>query len=145
VVVDVQHGFHDPWWGAGQSAAEANIEALAEAFATTNRPSIYVRRDSHNPDSPLHPSSPGHRLKQYLDAGPRDHQVGGLLLPPLDRPERVLRARDIEPIVLAGITTNPCCEITARVRGNLGYDVSLALDATHTFDRTGPDGRGYPR
>jgi nicotinamidase-related amidase len=57
----------------------------------------------------------------------------------------VLRARDIEPIVLAGITTNHCCEITARVRGNLGYDVSLALDATHTFDRTGPDGRGYPR
>jgi nicotinamidase-related amidase len=23
---------------------------------------------------------------------------------------------------------------------NLGYDVLLALDATHTFDRTGPDG-----
>jgi nicotinamidase-related amidase len=26
------------------------------------------------------------------------------------------------------------------VRANLGYDVLFALDATHTFDRTGPDG-----
>lgn len=25
--------------------------------------------------------------------------------------------------------------------GNLGYDVWFVLDATHTFDRTGPDGR----
>jgi nicotinamidase-related amidase len=27
------------------------------------------------------------------------------------------------------------------VGGNLGYDVLFVIDATHTFDRTGPDGR----
>jgi nicotinamidase-related amidase len=42
--------------------------------------------------------------------------------------------------VVTGITTNHCCETTARVGGNLGYDVWFALDATHTFDRVGPDG-----
>ena len=42
--------------------------------------------------------------------------------------------------VVCGITTNHCCETTARVGGNLGYDVLFALDATHTFDRTAPDG-----
>jgi hypothetical protein len=26
------------------------------------------------------------------------------------------------------------------VGGNLGHDVLFAIDATHTFDRTGPDG-----
>jgi len=26
------------------------------------------------------------------------------------------------------------------VGANLGYDVRFVLDATHTFDRTGPDG-----
>ena len=41
---------------------------------------------------------------------------------------------------LSGITTNHCCETTARVAGDLGYDVLFALDATHTFDRTGPYG-----
>jgi len=51
-----------------------------------------------------------------------------------------LRGKAIGSFVLAGITTNHCVETTARVGGNLGYDVWFALDATHTFDRTGPDG-----
>ena len=37
--------------------------------------------------------------------------------------------------MLCGITTNHCCETTARMAGNLGYDVRFVLDATHTFDR----------
>ena len=41
---------------------------------------------------------------------------------------------------MCGITTNHCCETTARVGGNLGHHVLFALDATHTFDRQGPDG-----
>jgi nicotinamidase-related amidase len=41
-------------------------------------------------------------------------------------------------MVVVGITTNHCCEMTARVGGgNLGYDVFFGLDATHLFDRTG--------
>jgi nicotinamidase-related amidase len=51
-----------------------------------------------------------------------------------------LSGRNIRQLVIAGITTNHCCETTARVGGNLGYDILFALDATHTFDRTGPDG-----
>ena len=42
--------------------------------------------------------------------------------------------------MVCGITTNHCCETTARVGGNLGYDVLFVLDATHTFDRMAPDG-----
>ena len=51
-----------------------------------------------------------------------------------------LRGRSVTAIVIAGITTNHCCETTARVGDNIGYDVFFALDATHTFDRVGPDG-----
>jgi nicotinamidase-related amidase len=51
-----------------------------------------------------------------------------------------LLERVVSTIVIAGITTNHCCETTARVGGNLGYDVWFALDATCTFDRIGPDG-----
>lgn len=51
-----------------------------------------------------------------------------------------LLAQHTAGIVVCGITTNHCCETTARVGGNLGHAVLFALDATHTFDRTGPDG-----
>ncbi len=51
-----------------------------------------------------------------------------------------LRAQDLTGTVLAGITTNHCCETTARVGANLGHQVVVALDATHTFDCRSPDG-----
>ena len=43
---------------------------------------------------------------------------------------------------MAGIQTNMCCETTARMGGNLGFDVAFALDATHTFDLPDPIGGG---
>lgn len=65
VVVDVQQGFDDPWWGPRNNPdADANIEALVQAFADAGRPVVYVRHDSDEPDSPLHPDNPGNRLKR---------------------------------------------------------------------------------
>jgi nicotinamidase-related amidase len=101
-----------------------------------------VRHDSSDPASPLHPANPGNRFKDYLEPD------ADLLVtksvnsafhgsPDLDR---WLRDRDVAGVVVCGITTNHCCETTARVGGNLGHRVLFALDATHTFDRTGPDG-----
>jgi nicotinamidase-related amidase len=51
-----------------------------------------------------------------------------------------LAARGARQLVVAGIQTNRCCETTARVAGDLGYDVLFAIDATYTFDEVGPDG-----
>ncbi|MGY3203257.1 nicotinamidase-related amidase [Streptomyces sp. TE5632] len=51
-----------------------------------------------------------------------------------------LRAEGISQVVLVGIQTNMCVETTARMGGNLGYDVVVVFDATYTFDVTGPFG-----
>ena len=48
-----------------------------------------------------------------------------------------LTERGIGEIVVCGIQTNMCVETTARMAGNLGYDVTVALDATRTFDLAG--------
>jgi nicotinamidase-related amidase len=54
------------------------------------------------------------------------------------RLEAWLRDRGIKEIVVAGIQTNMCCETTARMGGNLGFDVAFVLDATYTFDLPDP-------
>jgi nicotinamidase-related amidase len=144
VVVDAQQGFDEPWWGPRNNAdCDANIAALIEAFAAGGRPVVYVRHESEEPDSPLHPARPGNALKPYLEAHQPDLVVTKSVnssfhgSPDLDA---WLREHGVSSVVVCGITTNHCCETTARVGGNLGYDVWFAIDATHTFDRTGPDG-----
>ena len=47
-----------------------------------------------------------------------------------------LQERGISQLFICGITTNHCCETTARMGGNLGYDVEFVLDATHTLSDT---------
>ncbi|HEU5037381.1 MAG TPA: cysteine hydrolase family protein [Nocardioides sp.] len=143
VVVDAQAGFDDPWWGERNNPdCDANIERLVVEWSRRHRPLVYVRHDSDNPGSPLHPDNPGNRLKPYLRPEPDllvTKQVNSSFHGSPDL-HAWLSAAGIRGIVVCGITTNHCCETTARVGGNLGYDVLFALDATHTFDRVGPDG-----
>jgi nicotinamidase-related amidase len=144
LVVDAQAGFDDPWWGPRNNpACDDNIAALVDAFAATGRPVVLVRHESRNPDSPLHPDRPGHAFKPYLEQHPPalvvTKQVNSSFHGTPDLHEWLAR-HEVSSLVVAGITTNHCCETTARVGGNLGYDVWFALDATHTFDRTGPGG-----
>ena len=104
---------------------------------------MLVRHDSAEAGSPLAPDAPGHAFKPGIE-GPHDLLVSKRVNsafygePDLDA---WLRSRGISSLVICGITTDHCCETTARMAGNLGYDLRFALDATHTFDRVGPDGR----
>ncbi len=144
VVVDVQQGFADPSWGTRNNPSfENNLPVLLAAWAEAGLPLVYVRHDSTEPESPLHPDHPGNRFQDMLAAASPDllvtKQVNSSFhgSPDLDA---WLRGNDLTGIVVTGITTNHCCETTARVGGNLGHDVRFVLDATYTFDRTGPDG-----
>lgn len=143
VVVDAQRGFDDPWWGPrNNQACDDNIAALVREWSSRGRPLVYVRHDSDSPASPLHPSSPGNRLKPYLEPQPDLLVTKSVNSAFLGEPDlhAWLLDQDLQGIVVCGITTNHCCETTARMGGNLGHRVLFALDATHTFDRTGPDG-----
>jgi len=143
IVVDAQTGFDAPSWGPRNNpTCDANIERLVATWHQRQAPLVYVRHDSDDTDSPLHPDQPGNQLKPYLNATPDllvTKQVNSAFHGSPDL-HAWLTAANITGIVICGITTNHCCETTARVGGNLGYDVLFALDATHTFDRHGPDG-----
>ncbi len=143
VVVDAQQGFDDPGWGVRNNpACDQNITALVRHWHAEGRPVVHVRHDSTQPSSPLHPGAPGNRLKDYLDTPPDLLVTKSVNSSFHGSPDlhAWLVDQAVAGIVVCGITTNHCCETTARVGGNLGHDVLFALDATHTFDRSGPDG-----
>ncbi|MFF5900428.1 cysteine hydrolase family protein [Streptomyces argenteolus] len=150
VVVDVQRGFEDEtYWGPRNNPeADRKIAELLDAWQTSGRPVVFVRHDSLKPDSPLRVGGAGNAFKEYVEerrgkgTGPElflTKSVNSAFYgtPDLDA---WLRAAGVRQIVVAGIQTNMCAETTARMGGNLGYEVFFALDATHTYDAVGPWG-----
>jgi nicotinamidase-related amidase len=145
VVIDVQNEFESPEHGRRDNpAAEANIGRLVAAWQATGRPIVRVAQTEEEggfaPDTPTHAfKDVVADLKPELDLRKEVHSAfhGD---PDLDS---WLTERGIAQIVICGIQTNRCCESTARVGCDLGYDVLFALDATHTFDKIGHDGQAY--
>ncbi|MEU5898787.1 MULTISPECIES: cysteine hydrolase family protein [Streptomyces] len=150
VVVDVQKGFEEEeFWGARNNpAADDNIASLIDVWQATGRPVVFVRHDSPKPKSPLRTGYVGNDFKEYVEER-RGKGAGAELLvtktvnsafygtPDLDA---WFKAEGIRQFVVAGIQTNMCAETTARMGGNLGYEVVFAWDATYTFDLAGPFG-----
>ncbi|MEU3747134.1 MULTISPECIES: cysteine hydrolase family protein [Streptomyces] len=149
VVVDVQKGFELDFWGRRNNPeAEGNIAALIDVWQETGRPVVFVRHDSVQPGSPLEPGTEGNGFKDFVEerrgkgAGPEllvTKRVNSAFYgePDLDA---WLKGAGIGQIVIVGIQTNMCNETTARMGGNLGYEVLFPLDAMHTFDLEGPFG-----
>jgi nicotinamidase-related amidase len=145
IVVDVQRGFADPAWGRRNNPeCEANVERLVAGWRERGWPVVFVRHDSAEPGSPLSPGQPGNEL---MVSGEPDLLVTKSVnssfhgTPSL---QNWLDGEGLRRIHVCGITTNHCCETTARVGGNLGYDVAFVLDATAAFDMRDLAGETIP-
>lgn len=146
LLIDVQQGLDEPGWGARNNPhAEARIVALLTAWRQAEWPVVHVQHMSRKPESPLRPEVPGNAIK--AEALPAEGEpvfrkdvnsafIGTSLEP-------WLRRHGIGELVIAGLTTDHCVSTTARMAGNLGFDVTVVEDATATFERTGPDGAHY--
>lgn len=144
IVIDVQRGFDDAqFWGPRDNPdCERNISTLLAHWRDRQWPVVFIQHDSEHPDSPLAAGSPGHEFKDVVSGSPdllvhKSVNSSFYGTPDLDH---WLRSEGIEQVVICGITTNHCCETTARMAGNLGYETYFAIDATHTFDRATPEG-----
>jgi nicotinamidase-related amidase len=144
VVVDVQKAFDDAaFWGQRNNpACEENIGRLIAAWRHAGQPLVFVRHDSREPESPLRPGAPGNAFKDVVAGDPALLVVKSVHSAFHGEPDlgAWLRGAGIERVVICGIQTNMCCETSARVGANLGFDVAFAIDATHTFDLEDPDG-----
>jgi nicotinamidase-related amidase len=137
IVVDVQQGFGDPVWGARNNPrCEDNIATLIGAWRSKGQPVVFVRHDSTEPGSPFTPGRAGNDFQEILSGEPDLLVVKSVNSSFHGEPDLAawLRAEGIRRIAVCGIQTNMCCETTARVAANLGFEVDFVLDATHTYD-----------
>ena len=143
LVVDVQKGFADPMWGERNNpAAEDNIAALIEAWRARGQPVVFVRHDGIEPGSPFTPGEPGNDLDEMLTGEPDlfvTKNVNSAFHGAPDLAEW-LREEGIGRVAVCGIQTNMCCETTARVAANIGFETDFVLDATYTFALPSHDG-----
>jgi len=143
VVIDMQKGFGDPRWPARNNPdCEGNVAALLDAWRGAGQPVVIVRHDSTEPDSSFVPGEPGNELQELVE-GERALLVTKSVSSAFHGDPDLgdwLHREGIEKLVLCGAQTNMCCETSARVGANLGFDIAFAIDATHTFDLA--DGNG---
>jgi nicotinamidase-related amidase len=143
IVVDVQRAFEDPSWGPRNNPdCERNVAALIGHWRARGLPLVFVRHDSDEPGSTLAPDSPGNVFKDVVTGEPDLLVTKSVNSAFHGQPslQAWLEGEGVRTIYVCGITTNHCCETTARVGGNLGFDVRFVIDATHTFDRADPYG-----
>ncbi|MCX5210425.1 cysteine hydrolase [Kitasatospora sp. NBC_00240] len=147
IVIDVQQGFdEEKFWGPRDNPdAEKRMVQLIESWQSTGRPIVTVQHASAA--GPLVAGTPGYELKPEIAAVEPDlHIVKSVNSAFYGTPDlhEWLQARGARQLVVVGIMTNVCNEVTARMGGNLGYDVIFPADAMHTFAMAGPDGELIP-
>jgi nicotinamidase-related amidase len=146
ILIDVQKGFDDAKWGRRNNPeAEDKIARLLAAWRKQDRPVFHIQHLSTIETSPLNPLSPGCEIKEIVrplgnepvfQKSVNSAFIGTQL-------ENVLRQRGIGTLAIVGLTTPHCVSTSARMAGNLGFEVYLASDAIAAFELTGPDGTKY--
>ena len=148
IVIDVQESFRQrPLWTAvSNPAVIGNVARLVTAARERGDLVVWVLHAEPGSDTPFDPDSGHVRLIEPLAAAP-----GEAVLTKTSRNaftttnlQQVLTAHGVRHVVVTGIQTEQCCETTARLAADYGYDVTFVTDATATFPiehRDAPAGR----
>ena len=145
LLVDIQKAFLEkdyPGIIRNNEDAEFICGKILKKWRTLNLPVIHVRHSSTNPESKLHKSKPGFEFNDYviplktemvLTKKVNSAFIGTNL-------EDILFKRNINTLVIVGMTTNHCISTTVRMSGNLGFNTYLISDSTACYNTKGLNG-----
>lgn len=141
LVIDVQDSFKvGPRWARRSNPGfEENVDRLVQAWRAAGLLVIFVLHTDE--DEAFATTSPHFKLMDFLSPRPGE--------PVLVKTTRnaftstdlqaLLRERGVRRLAITGIQTEQCCETTARLAADLGYDVDFVTAATLTFPIPHPE------
>lgn len=148
ILIDMQQGFDDiACWDDGRNNLQAKQIDLRilEKFRRVHLPIIHVKYASTLSQSQLNPNHDGFAFKAGFE--PQNSEIlitknvnSAFIGTDLDKQ---LKTKQIETLVILGLMTEHCVSTTARMAGNMGYQVYLVSDATATFDKVGINGEKF--
>jgi len=150
ILVDVQKSIDDPYWAAdgprNNPDGERNISRLLEAWRSRAMPTVHVRHDSTDPESPFWPERATNAFKDEIAPRPGETVIAKATNSAFIGTDLENRLHDqgIEHLVIVGVITNNSLEATVRTAGNLGFWVRVAADACWTFAKRDYGGTVQP-
>lgn len=139
IIIDMQRGMLEPAAGVRNNPdAPSRIAELLQAWRSARAPVVHVRHISRSPSSPFAPGQPGAQFQPALQPLPQEHVVEKNVPDAFINSalERWLRVRDLDSLVIVGVSTNNSVEATARTAGNLGFTTYVIADGCFTFAKT---------
>jgi len=140
IIIDVQNDYfkNGKMELVQPDQALEKIKQLEQYFSEKNLPIIYVQHISPPQASFFQENTDGVSLHSELNAGSDSlivikHYPNSFLETNLDE---VLKAHQIEQLVITGMMTHICIDSGTRAAKELGYEPILIADATATHDLT---------
>jgi nicotinamidase-related amidase len=135
LVIDAQDSFkvRPRWERRSNPSFEPNVAALVAAYRKAGLPVIFIMHADDDPE--FREDSEHFKLMSFLERRPEEplfvkrtrNAFTSTALQPL------LLSKGVRRIVISGIQTEQCCETTARVGADFGFDVDFVTEATLTF------------
>jgi nicotinamidase-related amidase len=136
LVIDVQESFHqDPLWQAISNPDIAkDVSRLVDTARADGDLVIWILHTEPGTDWVFDPACGLVRFIDPLAPAPDEPVLTKTSINAFTTTglQQLLVRRGISELVICGIRTEQCCETTARVASDLGYQVTFVIDATAT-------------
>lgn len=137
LVIDAQESFRrraDDWAATANPEVLDNIALLVAHAREVGDPVVWITHSEPGSGGVFDPAQGFVRVISEL--GPRESEAAVTkttinAFASTDLHER-LQGAGVRRVVICGIRTDQCCETTARVAADLGYEVEFVTDATTT-------------
>ncbi len=137
LVIDVQESFRqrsDDWAAMANPQMLGNVARLVDAARSSGDVVAWVTHAEPGTGGAFDPDLGFVRVVSELDPRPDEIHVTKTSVNAFTTTElqQHLMERGVERVVICGIRTEQCCETTARLASDLGFDVFFVTDATTT-------------